>query len=350
MEMNRLITLIPSYEPDETLVYLARGLKNEGFYVLIVDDGSGPRFQKVFDDAKEYATVLQYEKNHGKGYALRYGYQYIKDNLSEYVGVITADGDGQHRILDIMEVGKRLLEKNKAILGIRSFDVKVPIKSKIGNSMSKYTQTLATHKYLSDNQCGLRAFLVKDLDFHLAITGDRYEYEMKVISSMQLKEIPYETCHIETIYENNNVKTHFKPFLDTVLIQKSIISSGILGLIFFAIEALIASLVYYLLVPVINHPLFDIEVVMVLSSAIAFALKFVTSLIIYKPLHHRKKLFKEFVYSFLLFFASFLTGLLFTKILGWPLPISYLISGILAITPLYYFIKGVGIFFEAQRG
>ena len=83
MANENLVVLIPSYQPDETLVFLTRGLKNEGFKVLVVDDGSGTEFDKIFEEAKEYATVLRYEKNHGKGYALRYGFTYIKENLAE---------------------------------------------------------------------------------------------------------------------------------------------------------------------------------------------------------------------------------------------------------------------------
>ena len=35
------VVLIPAYEPDGELVRLAKGLKAEGLYVLVVDDGSG---------------------------------------------------------------------------------------------------------------------------------------------------------------------------------------------------------------------------------------------------------------------------------------------------------------------
>ena len=350
MDKTKLIVLIPSYQPDETLVYLSRGLKEEGFKVLIVDDGSGPSYDEIFKQSEEYATVLRYEHNHGKGYALRFGFKYIKENLGDYIGVITADGDGQHRILDIIAVGEKLLKKDKAILGVRSFDVKVPIKSKIGNNMSKFTQSLVTHKYLSDNQCGLRAFPVRDLDFYLSISGDRYEYEMKVISSMQLRSIPYETQEIETIYENNNSKTHFRPLFDTFLIQRSILGSSIFNIIFYILEAAFASLFYYLVAPLTPFPNIGLEVSIFTGFLLAYLLKGIFTLIIYHPIRYKARLFKEFIYQTLLFVALTISSLLFTRILSLPLPITYLITGFIILVPLYYFTKGVGVFLEAQRG
>ena len=50
--INENLILIPSYQPDETLIYLSRGLKNEGFNVIIVDDGSGESFTNIFDGCK----------------------------------------------------------------------------------------------------------------------------------------------------------------------------------------------------------------------------------------------------------------------------------------------------------
>lgn len=350
MANENLVVLIPSYQPDETLVFLTRGLKNEGFKVLVVDDGSGTIFDKIFEEAKEYATVLRYEKNHGKGYALRYGFTYIKENLAENLGVITADGDGQHRILDIIATGERLVKKDKAVLGVRSFNIKIPIKSKIGNDMSKFTQSLVTHTYLSDNQCGLRAFPIRDLDFYLSIGGDRYEYEMKVISAMQLKCIPYETIEIETIYENNNAKTHFRPFFDTVLIQKSILLSGLFNFIFFTIEVVLASLLYYLVVPKVDSLLFDLESVIIISSIVTLILKIVFTFIIYRPQKYKSKLFKEIIFAIFITLGYIVTSIIFVRFLGVVLPFSYLITFFLTLFPLYYFTKGLGIFFEAQRG
>ena len=138
MLQNDGVVLLPSYQPEETLINLSRGLSLEGFKILIVDDGSGPKYKDIFEACKQYATVIGYDKNQGKGYALKHGFKYCLENLSEYHYVITADGDGQHRIDDIVKVYQRCKQYDVSVIGVRKFDVKVPIKSRVGNMLSKF--------------------------------------------------------------------------------------------------------------------------------------------------------------------------------------------------------------------
>ena len=46
---NRTLILLPSYQPEETLFVLSKGLNNLGFQILIVDDGSGQNYKNIFD-------------------------------------------------------------------------------------------------------------------------------------------------------------------------------------------------------------------------------------------------------------------------------------------------------------
>ena len=84
MDYNQSIIFIPSYQPENVLVCLAKALKEKGYEVLIVDDGSGDKYRSIFDEASLYSTVLHYENNHGKGYALKYGFKY-KDTDDTFV-------------------------------------------------------------------------------------------------------------------------------------------------------------------------------------------------------------------------------------------------------------------------
>lgn len=346
--INENLILIPSYQPDETLYYLSKGLKEAGFNIVIVDDGSGPSFDNVFKSAEEFADVLRYETNRGKGYALRYGFNYIKEKYSDYLGLITVDGDGQHLIKDIKRVDLLLKEKQKTVLGLRSFNVKVPFKSKIGNGLSKFTQSLATEKYLSDNQCGLRGFLVKDIPLLLKIKGDRYEYEMRVINELILKEIPFTTTEIETIYENNNAKTHFRPLLDTFLIQKSIFYAGLISLISLILE--VVSVTLFSLFVYKDIGTYNLELSMVTAFAISLLIKVFLLFIFYRPRHKRKVFFKASIYKIFVLVAYYVSIIVFTRLLNLPIYLTYIISIFLTIFPKYYLIKGVGVFLESSRG
>ena len=73
--MRSSVVLIPSYEPDELLINTIHELKEAGFSILVVNDGSGPEFEPIFDKIKDDVKYLSYEKNHGKGYAMKYGYK-----------------------------------------------------------------------------------------------------------------------------------------------------------------------------------------------------------------------------------------------------------------------------------
>ena len=76
--MKDVVILIPSYEPDELLVNVVKELRENDFPILVVNDGSGKEFDHVFDMVKDQVKYLSYEKNRGKGYAMKHGYSKIK--------------------------------------------------------------------------------------------------------------------------------------------------------------------------------------------------------------------------------------------------------------------------------
>ena len=46
------------YKPDQLMIELLTSLKNEGFDIVVVNDGSGEEFEPVFEEARRYALVL----------------------------------------------------------------------------------------------------------------------------------------------------------------------------------------------------------------------------------------------------------------------------------------------------
>ena len=71
------IALIPAYEPDDKLAGVVGDLKEKGFDIVIVDDGSGPDHAELFSRVSDDATVLTHKTNKGKGAALRTGLEHI---------------------------------------------------------------------------------------------------------------------------------------------------------------------------------------------------------------------------------------------------------------------------------
>ena len=222
LSRNKTYILIPAYQPDYLMIELLVNLKKEGFDIVVVNDGSGKDYEKVFIEAKEYALVLNQDKNRGKGAALRFGFSYINLNPNDHKYVITCDADGQHAVKDIIRINDKLNETNNIVFGCRKFDKSVPKRSRNGNFMSRLCRTLVTKDYVGDDQCGLRGFPIELLYNLVSVQGDHYEYEMNVICTLQIKKIRIEELPIETIYLDNNKSSHFRPNLDTFRIQRTI--------------------------------------------------------------------------------------------------------------------------------
>lgn len=217
----KFIILIPAYEPNYELLNLLNEINNK-YTTIIVNDGSNKSYDNIFKSAKKYAHVISYEKNMGKGYAIKTGLNYIKNTFDNYI-VVTMDADGQHKLTDAINLCK-YVEKNKKTLalGRRSWNKSTPLKSRIGNSITRNIFKNATGLSIYDTQTGLRAFSYKLNDYMLSIDGNRYEYEMNVLLNLKNNNILFKEIKIDTIYIDNNKSSHFNAIKDSYKIYKMI--------------------------------------------------------------------------------------------------------------------------------
>lgn len=173
------IALIPAYEPDRNFPHFVERLAEAGFCPVIVDDGSGPDFRAVFTGASQNAYVLKHGINRGKGAALKTGLTYIRDSVPFLSTIVTVDADGQHRVEDALKVAEASEENPDAlILGGRHFTGKVPLRSQLGNTITRFVYRRVSGVPVYDTQTGLRAFPSDMIGRMLSISGERYEYEM----------------------------------------------------------------------------------------------------------------------------------------------------------------------------
>ena len=230
------IALIPSYEPDHNLLKVVKSMKNEGFTVVVVDDGSGNDYKSIFKQCTPFSKVISYESNMGKGYALKMGLKYIKENYENFV-VVTMDSDGQHTSKDAIKVCS-IAEKNKdtLVLGMRPRNKNVPLRSILGNSITRFVFKKVASLDVYDTQTGLRAFSSNIIDFMLGIKGNRFEYEMNVLLNCSRENIKIKEVEIKTIYIENNKKSHFSTIKDSYRIYKEIIKYSFSSIISFLID------------------------------------------------------------------------------------------------------------------
>lgn len=232
--------VIPAYEPDKKLFILVRDIKqNSNYDIIIVNDGSSDKCNFIFAKAvREGCIVLSHSTNLGKGTALKTAFSHILNGDSEDDGVVCADCDGQHTWEDIKKIAETIVwHQSEIILGSREFEGAVPLKSLIGNKITRFIFSLASGCKIPDTQTGLRGFPAGMLPWLTGIKGDRYEYEMNQLLEAKASGYGIFSIPIRTIYENNNSGSHFRPVYDSIKIyvpiMKFAISSASCGIIDF---------------------------------------------------------------------------------------------------------------------
>ena len=236
-----VVVLIPSYKPDEKFLTLLNALSAQDKYagLLVVDDGGGEAYRPIFERAKEIpgVTVVSHAVNQGKGRALKTG---INAAMNLYPGadIVTADADGQHTPEDIARVADALEQADGAtiILGKRVFGKGTPVKSFLGNTITRWVFALSTGTRVYDTQTGLRGLPSALLPDMLHIPGERYEYEMNVLLQAPREGAAFSEIEIRTVYENNNAGSHFHPVRDALLVFTRILSFAASSLICFGVD------------------------------------------------------------------------------------------------------------------
>jgi glycosyltransferase involved in cell wall biosynthesis len=217
--MSTIVFLIPSYQPTALSCELLEGLRKlDSSPIVVVDDGSGSTYRELFQRARRLpgTTVLTNAINLGKGAALKHGMNHILVNHPDCVGVVTADADGQHAVSDILKVANELRSRpTEAVFGSRDFNRDVPLRSKIGNTISRYVYRFLIGLELSDTQTGLRGLPRRLMELSLAIRSNRYEFETEQLIAAKSAGFKFGEVSIKTVYIDNNSGSHFNPVLDS---------------------------------------------------------------------------------------------------------------------------------------
>ena len=239
--------IIPAYQPGVKLLQLITEIKQScQLELVIVDDGSGVNYLPIFVEAEKLGSkVLHHPMNLGKGAALKTGFQYLLA-MGEKEGVVCADCDGQHSVEDIMKIAVETLLSNKTVvLGIRQFNSNVPLRSRLGNSITAKIFTICAGYQLQDTQTGLRGYQAAMLPWLCQLPGERYEYELNILLQLKLAGYAVKEIAIKTIYEQGNKNSHFRTLIDSFRVYlaflKFTFSSILSGLLDFGLLLFFAS-------------------------------------------------------------------------------------------------------------
>ncbi len=341
MMQSKRIVLIPAYCPDEKLITLVQTLKNMDLTIVVVNDGSKSEHKEIFETVGRYATVLTHETNRGKGAALKTGLEYIKDTFTIPYVTVTADADGQHLPEDILLVCEKAESKiGSLILGSRIIGKNAPLRSHIGNGITRLVFRLSTGMKIYDTQTGLRAFSSGLVDYMLSIEGERYEYEMNVLLHLRQQNINAEEVQIKTVYLDNNSSSHFNPIKDSFKIYREILRFSASSLLSFVIDYSL----FCILMVLTGMTVLSNVLARIISAAVNFSLN--RKLVFMSRGHIWKSAVKYFLLAVTI--LVFNTCILKLLIAG---GLSYMLAKIITETLMFFFswtIQRLFVFKEAK--
>lgn len=241
------VVLVPAFKPGSALTELAAELGRAGCQVVVVDDGSGPQYEALFESVGQMpgVSVVRHAINLGKGAALKTGMNYVMLRFPDACGVVTADADGQHAAADVLAV-RGLLEKNpeSLVLGGRSFAKGVPWRSKLGNGLTRLVVWAVVGKRFADTQTGLRGVPQGLMASLLPLTANRYEFELDMLIQAKQQGVPILERPIQTIYVDGNASSHFHPLFDSMKVYFVLLRFSFASMLTALIDNLVFLVVY----------------------------------------------------------------------------------------------------------
>ena len=217
---------MPCYNHAATLALIVSEIRELGYDVLVVNDGSNDGTVQVMEqlevETKDYESrlyLISYPENRGKGYAI---YLAIKKlNELGYRYGLSLDADGQHSVKDILSFTQDInMHDNALYIGYRGMNhINMPGKNSFANRFSNFWFMVQTGQFLPDTQSGFRLYPVHIISkMHFLTT--RYEWELEVLVRAAWAQLPLVSKPISVYYPPKNERiSHFRPVIDFLRIS-----------------------------------------------------------------------------------------------------------------------------------
>ncbi|MDE6526678.1 MAG: glycosyltransferase family 2 protein, partial [Muribaculaceae bacterium] len=156
MRSMKVCVIVPTYNNGGTIGRVLDDILGYADDVIVVNDGSTDGTADILRSFGDRITVVSYERNRGKGHALKTGF--AKARTMGYDYAITIDSDGQHYASDIPLFVRAIAEHPGAlIVGQRDLsNVDINGKSSLANKFSNFWFYVQTGRRLPDTQTGYR--------------------------------------------------------------------------------------------------------------------------------------------------------------------------------------------------
>ena len=232
---------IPAYNEEKNIAKIILDLKKVADNILVCNDGSTDSTSEIAESLG--ATVINHSKNLGYGSAIRSIFLKAREINAEVL--VTIDADGQHKIEDVenvvkpiieqqadISIGSRFLKKNDGTPNYRKLGIKV---------ITKVTNSSLSEK-ITDAQSGFRAYNNKVLQsLTPSDAGMGISTEILIKSSnlgLKIAEVPTEIQYKGDTSSQNSVTHGTDVLLSTlkyISIERPLRFYGIPSFIFFTI-------------------------------------------------------------------------------------------------------------------
>lgn len=217
-DLLKICVIIPTYNNASTLAAVIHDVSAYTSNVIVVNDGSTDNTSALLDSFL-FIKKISYQKNKGKGWALRKGFESAVESGYDYA--ITVDSDGQHFANDLpLFIEKLDAEGPAIIMGARNLNQEnMPGKNSFGNRFSNFWFWVETGIRCPDTQTGYRLYPVaamKDIRFYTR----KYEFEIEATVRSVWNGIKLTWVPVSVYYAPKETRvTHFRPFKDFVRIS-----------------------------------------------------------------------------------------------------------------------------------
>lgn len=192
--MNQILIMIPVYNEEKNIEYVLNDLQknlNSKADVLFIDDGSTD--ESLYFIKKANIKFLENKKNKGYSYTIKKGLKYAYEHQYDYT--ITFDSDGQHSVLDAVNIINAIDKKVDVIIGsryLKKINTNRRLK-RIGIKLSTKIVKIFLKQSITDMNSGMKCYNRKSMEY--IIKEDDQYLDLNLIiklvkSNYKIKEIP----------------------------------------------------------------------------------------------------------------------------------------------------------------
>lgn len=212
-QQSQTCVIIPTYNNAGTLAQVIEDVRQYTDQILVVNDGSTDSTLEIMANYTDI-QIISYDKNVGKGWALRESFR--RATKLGYQNAITIDADGQHFANDLpafLDASEKHL--GALIIGSRNIQSEgMAAKSTFANKFSNFWFWVETGKTLPDTQSGFRLYPISRLQ-NMSFFTKKYEFEIEVMVRAEWKGIEIIPIPIKVYYPPEEERvSHFRPMQD----------------------------------------------------------------------------------------------------------------------------------------